>query len=378
MLQDIYLQNPVLFIALVSLAFFTLVQLIYYWFVYSRLALYKPRDEYARKDEPVSVIVSARNEFENLSNYLPILLEQDYSDFEVVVVNHASDDDTYYLLRDLQVKYENLKVVTIYKDHNFFIGKKFPLSIGIKSAKNDLLILTDADCKPGSNQWIRRMVSNYTDGTEIVLGYGAYEQKRGLLNKLIRFDTVRVAMNYFSLALAGRPYMGVGRNLSYRKSLFYKQGGFVSHYRINTGDDDLFINKAATKRNTRIEIRPESITVSAPKKNWNDWIVQKRRHLSAGKYYKSGDKFVLTIYELSLFLFYTGIITLLVFWYQPYIVIGLFGLRLFSLLFIYKKSMQKLSEKGFLLLVPLFELIILVIQPFIAVSNTVSKPAQWR
>jgi poly-beta-1,6-N-acetyl-D-glucosamine synthase len=378
MLWELYQENPILFLALSVLALLTLVQLIYYWFVYSRLAFYKPEEDYTRKDEPVSVIVSARNESQNLAKNLPLLLEQDYSDFEVVVVNHASEDDTYYLLRDLQVKYENLKVVTIYKDFNFFVGKKFPLSIGIKSARNELLILTDADCRPASNLWIRRIVANYTPGTEIVLGYGPYEKKNGLMNRLIRFDTVRVALNYFSFTLAGMPYMGVGRNLSYRKSLFYSQGGLVSHYRINTGDDDLFINKAATKRNTRIELRPESFSVSEPKTSWDEWSIQKKRHLSGGKYYKPVHKFVLGLYEVSLFLFYAGIITLLVFWYHPYIVLGFFGLRLISQLFIYKRSMNKLSEKGFLFLIPIFELILLIAQPYMTLTNTISKPVQWR
>ena len=161
----------------------------------------------------------------------------------MVVVNHGSEDETEYLLKDLAIEYKNLKIVTVSQDLNFFTGKKFPLSIGIKSASYDALLLTDADCIPRSNQWLRKMASNFTFGTEIVLGYGAYERGRSLLNLLIRFDTLRVAMQYFGLAQAGMPYMGVGRNIAYRKSLFYRQNGFISHYRIQTGDDDLFVNE---------------------------------------------------------------------------------------------------------------------------------------
>jgi len=378
MLAGYFSQNPFLFSLLAILAFAVLVQLVYFWGLFSRAAFFRPKNDFSRKDEPVSVILCARNEYTNLSANLPFLLNQDYSDFEVVVVDHGSDDDSNYLLADLQLEYRNLKVVTIGEDLNFFTGKKFPLSIGIKSASNDLLLLTDADCIPRSNQWLRKMASNFTFGTEIVLGYGGYEQGKSLLNRLIRFDTLRVALQYFGLALAGMPYMGVGRNIAYRKSLFYRQNGFISHYRIQTGDDDLFVNRAANRKNTRIEMRPDSHTLSAPKKNFSLWFRQKRRHLQSGNYYKGWHKLVLALFGLTQFLFYATFITLLSFWYLPYIVLGMVALRLFSQLFILGKMMRKLSEKGFLLLIPFFEIFLLLIHPLIATANLFKKPVKWR
>jgi len=169
-------------------------------------------------------------------------------------VNHASNDNTFDILRDLQLKYNNLNVVTIEQDLNFFKGKKFPLSIGIKSAKHEILLLTDADCKPNSDHWIKTMVSNYNTETEIILGYGPYNKSKGFLNMLIRYDTTMIALQYFSFALIGMPYMGVGRNLSYRRSTFYKIKDFTSHYSISSGDDDLFIKQVANNRNTKIEL----------------------------------------------------------------------------------------------------------------------------
>ena len=231
MLQEYYGQNPILFIALALLAVSTLIQLIYYWFIYGKVAFFKQKNEFVRTDQGVSVIVCARDEYYNLKENLPLLLGQDYSKFEVVVVNHGSEDDTQYLLRDLAAEHANLKIVNLAQDLNFFTGKKFPLSIGIKSAKYDVLLFTDADCVPRSNQWLRRMAANFTQGTDIVLGYGAYSKSNSLLNLLIRFDTTRIAMNYLGFARAGMPYMGVGRNMSYRKSLFFNQKGFISHCR---------------------------------------------------------------------------------------------------------------------------------------------------
>jgi cellulose synthase/poly-beta-1,6-N-acetylglucosamine synthase-like glycosyltransferase len=378
MLKDYFVQDPLLFVTLALLVFATIVQVIYYWVVYGKIAFLKQKNEFVRSDQPVSVIVCARDEYYNLKENLPILLSQDYSVYEVVVVDHGSEDETKYLLRDLSDEYPHLKIVSLPQDLNFFTGKKFPLSIGIKSAKYDVLLFTDADCIPRSNQWVRRMAANFTEGTEIVLGYGAYQKRNSLLNLLIRFDTVRIAMNYLGFARTGMPYMGVGRNMAYRKSLFYRQNGFISHYRIQSGDDDLFINKAATAKNTRIAIQSDAHTVSVPKSSMNLWIRQKRRHLMTGGYYKLSHKLALGLFAFTQAAFWACTILLLVLWYQPYIVLGIAGIRIFTQLLITGKVMRKLSEKGFLLLVPLFELFLMIVSPMLALANVFNKPIKWR
>jgi glycosyltransferase involved in cell wall biosynthesis len=378
MLKEYFVQDPLLFITLSLLAIATLVQLVYYWAVYSRIAFFRQKNEFVRSDQPVSVIVCARDEYYNLKENLPLLLTQDYSNFEVVVINHSSEDETEFLLKDLSEEYKNLKIVNVPQDLNFFTGKKFPLSIGIKSASYDILLFTDADCIPRSNQWLRRMAANFTEGTEIVLGYGAYRKSNSLLNLLIRFDTTRVAMNYLGFASAGMPYMGVGRNMAYRKSLFYRQNGFISHYHIQSGDDDLFINKAATKTNTRFEIQTDAHTISSPKASFDQWIRQKRRHLLTGRLYKPVHKFVLGLYAATQVIYWVAAICLLALWYQPYIVLGFVGLRLFSQLFITGKVMKKLSERGFLLLIPFFELFLMIVSPLLALANFFNKPVKWR
>jgi len=378
MIQEIYSQNPFLFVTLLLLLAATLVQLIYYWVIYGKVAFFKQKNEFVRSDQPVSVIVCARDEYYNLKENLPLLLTQDYSKYEVVVVNHGSEDETNYLLRDLADVYKNLKIVNVSQDLNFFTGKKFPLAIGIKSASYDVLLFTDADCKPGSNQWIRRMAANFTEETEIVLGYGSYEKTGSLLNLLIRFDTTRIAMNYLGFARAGMPYMGVGRNMAYRKSLFFRQNGFISHYRIQSGDDDLFINKAASGKNTRIEIQSEAHTLSAPKSSLDEWLRQKRRHLLTGGYYKPSHKIALGLFAMSQVIFWVSAISLLIMWYQPYIVLGLVVIRFFSQLLITGKVMKRLSEKGFLFFVPLFEFFLMIVSPFLAFANILNKPVKWR
>jgi len=355
-----------------------LIQIVYYWCVFSRFVFYKKKDEHIVLN-PVSVVICARNEYHNLKKNLPFIFEQVYPDFEVVVVNDCSEDDTEYLLKKFAEKYPNLKIATIYNNVNFFSGKKFPLSVGIKSAKNEILILTDADCCPSSNKWIETIQNKFTNNTEIVLGYGAYESTPGILNKLIRFDTITIALQYFSYALMGQAYMGVGRNLSYRKSLFYKNKGFTEHYKIRSGDDDLFINKAATKNNVRIAIHPESFTYSKPKATFREWFYQKKRHFSTSHLYKFKHKFLLGLYSLTQYAFYLLFIILL-FKINDNIllVVSMFMLRLLSSLFVIKKTMKKLKEQNLLLFSPLFEIIFMLLNPIIVFSNLVSKNNKWK
>ena len=373
-----YFNEQVLLIILVVFATATLLQLVYFWFFYSRIAFVRNKNVSDQK-QPVSVVVCARNEYENLLTFLPQILEQDYPDFEVVVVNDASDDETIYLLRDYAKKYTKLKIVDLSESLNVFKGKKFPLSIGIKSAKNEIILLTDADCVPASSEWINKMQSRYLNSTtEVILGYGGYKVKRGLLNKLIRFDTMRIAMSYLSYALSGLPYMGVGRNLSYRKSTFYKNKGFISHYGIPSGDDDLFINQVANRSNTRIELSKESFTLSSPKTTWKEWIQQKRRHLSTVKYYKFRHKILLFLYPMSEILFYSTFLFLAVLFYQPLWVFPIFASRLISSAIIYKRVMIKLNETKFWLLIPFFELFFLFFHLFTFLTKSFNRGTYWK
>jgi glycosyltransferase involved in cell wall biosynthesis len=367
----------ILFVVLLIFLFLFLVQLFYYGFFFLRFAFYKEQPSLS-KTEGVSVVICARNEYQQLEENLPIILTQDYSEFEVVVVNHASEDDTSFLLSRMSEQYPNLKIVEIRENINFFDGKKFPLSIGIKSASYDRVLLTDADCKPVSNQWIALMAAGFSKEKKIVLGYGACTSSTGLLNKLVRFDTVQIALQYFSYALAGIPYMGVGRNMAYRKSLFYEKKGFTSHYSINSGDDDLFINQAATHQNTRIVVDPDSFTFSASKKSFHEWWNQKKRHLSTGRYYRLKHKLLLSLYTLSTVLFYVIFALLLSFNYTIYPVLALFIVRLTMQLYIYRKTLTRLHEKGIWLLVPLFEIILILVNIVITGSAFLSKDTKWK
>lgn len=358
-----------------SLSF--IVQMIYFWVFFSRLAFYKNRDDKI-VDESVSVVICAKNEYYNLKRNLPLILEQDHPSFEVVVVNDNSQDDSLELLEEMAREHSNLKIVNLSQDLNFFQGKKFPLSLGIKSASNDILLLTDADCRPSSKDWIKNMSGKFRGENEIVLGYGGYERKRNLINYIIRYETIWVAIQYLSFSLAGRTYMGVGRNLAYSKSLFYRNKGFSSHYTVASGDDDLFINSVATRKNVAIEIAHGSHTVSVPKTSFSSWIIQKRRHLTTWKYYRGRFKRLLGLWSVSQVIFLALFVILLSLGYNVIYIAGLFILRFFSHLMITKKSMNKLNEKELLLISPLAELFLVIFYPVLSLVNMFSKADKWK
>jgi len=334
--------SPYLLIAFIAIM---AIQVFYYLFFFLRLAIYKKPKKDFYVEHPISVVICARDEAENLANNLPGVLVQDYNTtHEIVLVNDNSEDESKYLIEEFKKSFKNLNPVTLTQEAKMISGKKFPLSIGIKSAKNETLLLTDADCVPASEHWMKLMQDGYNDGIEIVLGYGAYKKKPGLLNKLIRFETFQTALQYLSYALAGLPYMGVGRNLSYKKEVFLRNKGFSSINQIPSGDDDLFINQVANAKNTAIVIDHEAHTLSEPKTNFNAWMNQKYRHYTTSKYYKKSHSFLLALYAISLFLVYPiSIAALLI--SKAYILIGsIFAVRLIIQGTILRSTMKKLNE----------------------------------
>jgi cellulose synthase/poly-beta-1,6-N-acetylglucosamine synthase-like glycosyltransferase len=355
------------------------VQLFYYLFFYLSVYLKKPA-EFRNTGEPVSVIICARNEAENLQNHLPSILEQDYPEFEVIVVNDCSEDNSYVILGKYIAKYPHLRISTVNKDPKFTHNKKFAQFIGIKAAKNEILLFTDADCKPESNKWLEGMVSHFDKETSFVLGYGGYLKGKGLLNKYIRYDCLTIAIQYFGMAIKGIPYMGVGRNLAYRRSVFFDNKGFGSHTHIISGDDDLLVNSVATGKNTSVEFRPETHTRSIPSAGIKEWIIQKKRHLTTAPYYKFRDKFLLFLEPLSRVIFYISFIVLLSYIFLWPWVLALFTLRLLTQIIVFLLNQKKLNEPGLLGYFLFFDIFSPLINSIIFLSNTRSKSSlnKWK
>jgi biofilm PGA synthesis N-glycosyltransferase PgaC len=359
-----------------SLAFALICKISLLFFRYSKLAFYKARTDNTF-NKPVSVVICARNEGENLTKFLPEILTQDYHEFEVVVVNDCSYDNTDDVLREFAKVFPNLKAITVKEDEYYKHGKKFALLVGIKGAKYEHLVLTDADCKPASSLWLKKMASGFSNGKEIVLGYGAYFQEKGFLNKLIRYDTFLIGLKYLSAALRKKPYMGVGRNLAYTKDLFFRSKNFSKHYHLISGDDDLFINQVATADNTTIVIDHEAITYSEPKHSLKNWKMQKGRHLTTAPYYKQSTKMMLGIDIFVNFIFWIFAITCLVL-ESTRISSGIgFILIIFSEYLILIKVSKQLNEKNLVSFYPILNIFLILLYPIFHLNKKIFQSGKW-
>ena len=272
---------------------------------------------------PVSVVLTARNDAAWLKENLVYLLEQDYPNFEVVVVDYLSHDDTQFVLKLLKDYYPHLKVVPFKEDVNLFQGKKYPLSIGIKSAKNDILLLADPDCTPKNMQWLRGMVKGYADkGTQIVLGFCGLKRTKTLLGVMQQYDNLSYSSHYLGSALMGHPYTGSGRNLSYRRSFFFKQGAFIRHYSVAGGSDDLFVYQNATGDNTAVCIDSDACLSTEPKKTFGQWHRQRLDRVSTRNWHSISSRLLEDLLPLFNIAFYTMAVILLINGTLPWMVVA--------------------------------------------------------
>ena len=353
------------------------VQLFFYAFLFRKFSFY-PRKKTQKSNLSISVIIASKNEAINLRENLPIILNQKHPNFEVIVINDASTDLSLEVLNHFQKEHKHLKVINLAPSIAYQGNKKNALSKGIKIASYDYLLFTDADCKPISENWITVMADHFIDKKQIILGYGAYKRiKSSLLNKLIRYETLLTAIQYFSYAKMGIPYMGVGRNLAYKKELFLKNNGFENHKYVKSGDDDLFVNEIACNINTEICFNQESFTISEPKRNFETWFLQKRRHISTATKYKPIHQFLLGLFFISQFLFWSLAIILLIFTFNWQVVTILVVIRIISQYIIVKGSAKKLNETDLVLLTPLLDFLMVFVQISLFFSNIISKPKHW-
>lgn len=354
------------------------IQIAYYLafligFAYKKVAQQSP------KKIPISVIICAKNEAENLRSNIPLIAEQDYPNYEIVLVNDSSSDDSLEVMKTLKEQYSNINIVDVKSIDRFWGNKKYALTLGIKAASNDFLLFTDADCKPASSSWVSQMSSHFSNEKSIVLGYGAYEKKKlSLLNKLIRFETLITALQYFSYAKLGMPYMGVGRNMAYRKELFFNTGGYNNHLTIKSGDDDLFINEIATKANTTICTDTTGFTLSEPKTSFKAWLTQKRRHITTARHYKWKHKLLLALFYISQISFWVTAIILLSNLFLWKWIVALVVLRIILYTVTIYNTSKKLDERDLVIWAPLLELFLIGFQFCIFIANLISKPNHWK
>ncbi|HEY8399852.1 MAG TPA: glycosyltransferase [Cytophagaceae bacterium] len=328
------------------------------------------------ESEPfVSIVVCAHNELNNLQKLIPLLLDQNYKKFEIILVDDRSEDKTSEYLS--KIKDKRLSVLRIDQTPANYNPKKFALEQGISKASGEIILLTDGDCFPKSNNWILAMQRNFQKGKKLVLGYSPYIKKPGLLNLFIRFETFFTAIQYFSLALRGLPYMGVGRNMAYTKELFQQKNAFHGIAHVTGGDDDLFVQKAATAENTTIELSSESQVFSLPKNSYPAYFRQKLRHLSAGLKYNLKSRFILGLLVVSQALFYFSLITLCIYGITTYLLLIAFVFRTLLLIIIFAAIEKNLDEDFKWWLLPILDFLYIINYITIAISTTVANKSKW-
>lgn len=353
-----------------------LIQCIYYYVVFLKLIKYQ-KPTLTNNPLGLSVVVCSKNDIEFLKLHLPLILAQDYPNFEVIVVNDGSWDGTKAFLDKLQVENNLLRPVHLDKDRNHTAGKKFALTMGIKAAKNEYLLLIDADCKPLSDQWARIMMSHFKDGIDIVLGFSPYKKHFGLLNMFIQYETLFVGMQYLSFALKGKPYMGVGRNLAYKKSVFLENKGFAKHINIAAGDDDLLVQSIANKKNTAVALDEECFTESVPHRRIGKWWNQKLRHLNVGTHYNSKMKWILGVFSFSFIVFYLCLIGLFLLGAPLMFISVLFGARVLLLWIPTLVCFNKLKNIWIAILFPLLDVIYFIYYSILGPISLFRSKDKW-
>lgn len=361
--------------ALIALTAFTaLIHICYYLFVFSKFAFDRSNTTVVPQNVPVSVIVSAKNDIKNLKLFLPSILNQNYPEFEVIVVNDGSWDGTGEYLEELLKIEPKLKLVDIKLEEKYHKGKKFAITLGIKASTHEWLLFTDADCSPVTENWIREMSTGMKENKDIVLGYSRYKRQNSILNLFIRWETFYNAMHYFSFALMNKAYMGVGRNLAYRKSLFFKVKGFASHQHILAGEDDLFVNETATPDNVSIVYTRDSFIESQPKLTWGNFWKLKKRNFYTAKFYKANHRRLLSTFTLSHLFFYLFFFSSLIIGYKLWIFsLSIYLLRLIVEGFILFKAMEKLRISKIFSLYWLFDLMMIIYYLTVGLGGVLTK-----
>lgn len=354
----------------IYLLFFT-IQILYYLLLfrkpYKHIATNPEKEDgevMPTADFPgISVILTAKNEAENLKNNLPHILNQDYPKFQVVVVNNGSTDDTSDVLSKFSQSYKNLYHTYIPEESKVTNGKKLALTLGIKAATYDYLVFTEADTKPLSSSWVYQYAKEFRNGKEVVLGACQLKLKRSFAKKLIQFDNLFFGIEHLSMALANKPYMGIGRNMGYKKELFFENKGFSSILNIEYGEDNLFINKVATKENTAVILSPDSMIVSNVVEQLSIWRTIKSKYLITRKFLKGNKSRWMDIELFSRIGFYLFFLILLGvgIFQTSYLLIGfsllLFLIRYIIQVIILNKNSKIFAAGKFYLSLPIYDLV---------------------
>lgn len=353
-----------------------IIQAVYILFVFSRLWFYTENPR-AGETVKVSVIICARNEKDNLTKLIPNLLDQKHPDFEIILINDRSEDDTKEFIEKHFLQDSKFRFINVDSLPDGWNGKKYALKQGINLAKGEIILLTDADCLPASEFWIKSMAEKFTSEISLVLGYSPYSKENTFLNKIIRYETVYTAMQYFSLSLAGMTYMGVGRNLAYRKKALEQSKSLDKYWSVQGGDDDLTVQEISTYSQSAIITKKCSQTISNPKNTYRQWFKQKLRHLSVGKLYTTKSKLILGIFVMANLGFYTSFLLLVYLESIHQIIIIVFILRTLLIISNFVLITRKLKDSLAWYWFPILDFFYYLNYLLVGISALFSRKIKW-
>ena len=294
----------------IAIGALTAIQMVYLFAVYNAVHRRKKDERKGNimltEDKPgISIVMVASDHEELLAENLPHILTQDYPDYEVIVVDDNSQDDTKDLLQRLALKHQHLYSTFTSDSIRYISRKKLALTLGIKAAKKEWLVFIEPDCRPASNQWLALMARHFTENTDVVLGYSNYVRRGGLANLCYMYDTLVQQVGMLGLTLLGLGYMGIGRNMAYRKEIFFNSKGYSRHLDLERGEDDLFINEHVKGNRMTAEVSAEA-TVRCEVANTHKWtsdklnrIFVRRKMQGAGPYLTDLDTLSRSLYHLS-------------------------------------------------------------------------------
>ena len=351
----------------------TLIQLVYYYVIYGRFAFHRKKSALGFRDIPVSVVIVVRDDAALAVQNLPQLLDQQYSSYEVVIVNDRSrDENSLQAIREYRDRYPNVKLVDLSTAVSTSRGKKMAISMGVKCATYDHILLTAPNCKPASRQWLSKMAQNFQFQQRIVLGYNTFEKKKGIYSHFLLYDNLIGAVQYFAHALMHTTYRGDLNNVAFVRQLFYKQNGFIAYNHLLYGEEDIFIHRAATSNNVAAEYDPDAATLQQHTPSYGYWRLHKVSLFFTRKFNSLKNRILLSGYELTNLLFYLllglSIATCL---HQPlglYITIGIAVLRIASLYVVMGIAAAKLHEKQNIPSLLFYDLLFAILNPLLWLS----------
>jgi glycosyltransferase involved in cell wall biosynthesis len=354
-------QNILLWAVLAVMVVSFLIQLYYYLFIFRKVGSKRRTQATEHTGEPVSVIICVKDDSINLSKILPLLLQQNYPEYEVIVVNDNSSDDSEEILKLAQNQYPHLQIRNLVA-HKSVHGKSVVLGVGIKAAKYNRIVVTDVACLP-STDWLKSVSTGFD--SEIVMGYTRYIA----VGKFVRIANYYESLFQLGYALNRRPYTASGENDSFRKELFFAKG-FNPLLRKPEKVEQVFFNSVMNKTNTSVVLLPDAIVASEKHLSVGNWCLECSLNLFSKRLFRRGARHVKSPEMISKTLFYISCIVAIIMSINetPLLasIVGVFLLRLIIQIFVFVSTQKRLGEKRLLLHTLLWDFYSIIVYLYVA------------